>query len=254
MKYILARHENTNVRAIVSKPMIYGSQRRDREGQVGVPRTHGEQTRQAILTRALKVAAREGMAALTIGHLAEELRMSKSGLFSHFRSKRALELATLEMAREVFADAVLRPALASQGGVKRLWTLCDLWLQHIEGRVFTGAYFFTGAFFEYADRPGPIAEAITRVAREWFNTLRKAVQEAQEQGEINPGAKAKQIAWELIDRLVGAYWAFLLERGGHFREVRIALLDRFQELATLEIPATAFESVRAWKEYLQRKS
>jgi AcrR family transcriptional regulator len=221
---------------------------------VGVPRTHGEQTRQAILTRALKIAAREGLAALTIGRLAEELRMSKSGLFGHFRSKRALELATLEMAREVFADAVLRPALASRGGVERLWNLCDFWSQHIERRVFTGAYFFTGALFEYADRSGPIAEAVTRVAREWFNALRKAVHEAQEQGEINPGAKAKQVAWELNDRLVGAYWSFLLERGGHFREARIAILDRLQELATLEIPATAFESVRAWKDYLQRKS
>ena len=254
MKYMLARHGNTNVRAIMSEPMIYGSLRRNKDVKTGEPRSRGELTRQAILTRALKVAAREGMAALTIGRLAEELQMSKSGLFAHFHSKRALELATLEMAREVFADAVLRPALASRGGVERLWNLCDLWLQHIERRVFTGAYFFTGALFEYADRPGPIAEVITRVAREWFNTLRKAVQDAQEQGEINPGAKAKQVAWELNDRLVGTYWAFLLERGGHFREARIALLDRLQELATLEIPATAFESVRAWKDYMQRKS
>ena len=68
------------------------------------------------------------------------------------------------MAKEVFADAVLRPAQASRGGIERLWNLCDLWLQHIERRVFTGAYFFTGAFFEYADRPGPIAEAIAEIA------------------------------------------------------------------------------------------
>jgi AcrR family transcriptional regulator len=250
---MLAPRENTNVRAIMPKPMIHSRLRRDKDVQTGEPRTRGELTRQAILTRTLKIAAREGLAALTIGRLAEELRMSKSGLFAHFHSKEALELAALEKAREVFADAVLRPAQASRGGVERLWNLCDLWLQHIERRVFSGAYFFTGAFFEYADRPGPIAEAITRVAREWFNTLRKAVQEAKEQGEINPGTKTKKVAWELNDRLVGAYWAHLLEGGGHFREARIALLDRLRELATGEIPATAFESVRAWKEYMLRK-
>jgi hypothetical protein len=131
--------------------------------------------------------------------------------------------------------------------------LCDLWLQHIERRVFSRAYFFTGAFFEYADRPGPIPEAITRVAQEWFNALRKAVQEAQEEGEINPDAKAKQVAWELNARLVGAYWANLLEGGSRCREARIALLERLRELATGKIPATAFESVRAWKGYLQGK-
>jgi len=251
---MLARRDNTNVRAIMPKLMIHSGLRRDKDVQTGEPRTRGELTRQAILARAVKIAAREGLAALTIGRLAGELRMSKSGLFAHFHSKEALELATLELAREVFANAVLRPAQASRGGVEHLWNLCDLWLQHIERRVFSGAYFFTGAFFEFADRPGPIAEAITSVAREWFNSLRKAVQEAQAQGEINQDSKANMVAWELNDRLVGAYWAFLLERRGHFREARIALLDWLRELATEEIPATAFESVRAWKEYLQRKS
>jgi AcrR family transcriptional regulator len=238
----------------MTKPMIHSRLRRDKDVQMSEPRTRGELTRRAILTRALKISAREGLAAITIGRLAEELRMSKSGLFAHFHSKEALELATLEMAREVFADAVLRPAQASRGGIERLWNLCDLWLQHIERRVFSGAYFFTGALFEFANRPGLVAEAVTNAAQKWFNTLRKAVQEAKEQGEINPGAKTKQVAWDLNERLVGAYWAHLLEGGGHFREARIALLDRLRELATGEIPATAFGSVRAWKQYLQRKS
>jgi AcrR family transcriptional regulator len=234
-------------------PMIFDSLGRIWGGPAGRPLSHGERTREAILARALKIAAREGLAALTIGRLARELRMSKSGLFAHFHSKRALELATLEMAKEVFTEAVLLPAQARRAGIERLWNLCDLWLQHIERRVFAGAYFFTGAFFEYAARPGPIAEAITRVAQEWFKTLRKAVEEAQEQGEISPDTEAKQVAWELNGRLVGAYWAYLLECGGRYREARIALLGRLRELATGEIPASAFESVRAWKKYLQEK-
>jgi AcrR family transcriptional regulator len=234
--------------------MSFGSLRRTRGGRPGSPPSRGEQTRQAILTRAVGIAAREGLAALTIGRLAEELRMSKSGLFSHFHSKRALELATLEMAKDVFGKAVLRPAQASREGVERLWNLCDLWLQHIEQLVFSGTYFFTGAFFEYANRPGPVAEAITGVTREWFNALTRAIQEAQKQGEINPDVKAKRVAWELNDRLVGAYWAYLLEGGSRCREARIALLDRLRELATEEIPASAFESVRTWKEYLRGKT
>jgi AcrR family transcriptional regulator len=234
-------------------PVLLGSPRRERGGHAVESGSQGQQTRQAILAGALKIAAREGLAALTIGRLAEELRMSKSGLFAHFHSKQALELATVEKAREVFAEAVLQPAQAGRGGIERLWNLCDLWLLHVEQRVFSGAYFFTGAFFEYADRPGPIAEAITRVAQEWFKTLRKAVQEAQEQEEINPDAQAKQVARELNGRLVGAYWAHLLGGGDCCRESRAALLSRLRELATDEIPAGAFKSVGAWKEYLQGK-
>jgi AcrR family transcriptional regulator len=213
----------------------------------------GKQTRQAILAQALKLAAREGLAALTIGRLAKELRMSKSGLFAHFRSKQALELATVEEAGEVFADAVLGPAQAGREGIEELWNLCDLWLLHIERRVFPGAYFFTGAFFEYTDRPGPVAGAIRRVAQEWFNGLRKAVREAQKQREIDPDADAKQVAWELNGRLVGTHWAHLLEGENCCRQARAALLGRLRQLATDAIPATAFESVGAWKEYLQGK-
>ena len=226
---------------------------RDRGGHASESRSQGEQTRQAILAQALKIAAREGLAALTIGRLAKELRMSKSGLFAHFRSKQALELATVEKAGEVFADAVLHPAQTGRAGIEELWNLCDLWLLHIERRLFSGAYFFTGAFFEYTDRPGPVAGAIHRVAQEWSNALRKAVREAQKQGEIDPDADAKQVAWELNGRLVGAYWAHLLAGGDCCRQARAALLGRLRQLATDEIPATAFESVGAWKEYLQEK-
>ena len=148
-----AKHKDTNVRTI-------NNRRSDRNAPASESRSQGEQTRQEILARALKVAAREGLAALTIGRLAKELQMSKSGLFAHFRSKQALELATLEKAREAFADSVLRPVEASGRGIERLWNLCDLWLRHIERHVFSGAYFFTGALFEYADRPGPVAKAI----------------------------------------------------------------------------------------------
>jgi hypothetical protein len=160
---------------------------------------------------------------------------------------------TVEKARDVFVDAVLRPAQTGRGGVEQLWNLCDLWLLHIERRLFSGAYFFTGAFFEYSDRPGPIAGAISRVAQEWFNALRKAVREAQKKREIDPDADAKQVAWELNGRLVGAYWAHLLGGGDCCRQARAALLGRLRQLATDEIPATAFESVGAWIEYLQGK-
>jgi len=204
-----------------------------------------------ILAWAVKIAAREGLGALTIGRLAKELDMSKSGLFAHFQSKAALELATLETAQEMFDEAVLQPAQASRAGIAQLWSLCDLWLQHIDERIFSGAYFFTGAFFEYADRPGPVAQAITGIAKDWFKALRKAVQEAQGQWEINPDADAKRVAWEMHGQLVGFYWAYLLERGKSGGEAREVLLGRLRGLATEEVPADAFESVRAWRRYLK---
>jgi len=218
------------------------------------PPTPGQQTRQRVLAVALKISAREGLAALTIGRLAKQIQMSKSGLFEHFQSKQALELATLELAREVFATAVFLPAQAGRGGIERLWNLSDLWLKHIEARVFSGAYFFAGALFEYADQRGSVASAVTRVARECSDTLRKAVQEAQEVGEIDPDADSEQIASEINGKLLGAHWAYLLGRNRSLRETRAALLRQLKEVATHKIPQSAFDSVTAWKKYVLDKS
>jgi AcrR family transcriptional regulator len=234
--------------------MIFGNLRHDKASRKSESFSQGERTRQTILAGAMKIAAREGLAGVTIGRLAKELRMSKSGLIVHFGSKQALELATLETARRAFKDAVLRPAQAKRAGIERLWNLCDLWLQQIERHVFSGPYFFTGAFLEYAGQHGPIAGAVTDIAHEWFNALRKAVEEAQEKGEIIPKADPKQIAWELNGLMVGAHWAYLLKHGDCWREARPALLRRLRKLGTGEIPASALTSERNWKRYLQEKS
>src|SRR5271154_6391448 len=171
--------------------MIFSNVRRGKGSRRSESFSQGERTRQTILAGAMTIAAREGLSAVTIGRLAKELRMSKSGLIVHFGSKQALELATLETANRVFADAVIRRAQAKRAGIQRVWNFCDLWLQHIEQHIFAGPYFFTGRFLEHVGQRGPIAEAVAATAQEWFNALRKAVEEAQEKGEISRKAGPK---------------------------------------------------------------
>jgi AcrR family transcriptional regulator len=216
------------------------------------PHSQGEQTRQTILARALKIGSREGLAALTIGRLAKELKMSKSGLFAHFHSKETLELATVEKAKNGFQNAVLLPAQASGRGIERLWNLCELWLVHVERHIFSRAYFFTGALFVYADRPGPVAKAIKSSSQEWFDALRKAVEDAQARRELDRSASVGRIASELNGILVGAHYAYLLENGTSLREARPALLARLRELAANTIPTSAFQSPRSWIKYLEK--
>src|SRR5713226_1647794 len=87
------------------------------------PMSKGATTRQAILSHALGLATKVGFEGLTIGRLAEDLGMSKSGLFAHFGSKETLQLATVETARQIFIDEITRPALAAPKGLLRLWNL-----------------------------------------------------------------------------------------------------------------------------------
>src|SRR5215213_4412222 len=82
----------TNVRAILRAVTIPSKTQAGARAR----RAHGERTRQAILEAAVDIASEEGLEGLTIGRLAAELSMSKSGLFAHFGSKEELQLATVE--------------------------------------------------------------------------------------------------------------------------------------------------------------
>src|SRR5215207_4541880 len=145
----------------------------------------GARTRQAILEAAVDIASEEGLEGLTIGRLAAALSMSKSGLFAHFGSKEELQLATVEAARAVFIREVVRPAFEAARGLPRLWSLCDIWLSYVQGGVFRGGCFFAAASAEFDSRPGPVRDRIAEIMKEWLTTLRNAIVEAQEAGQMD---------------------------------------------------------------------
>ena len=86
--------------------------------------TRATQNRAAILERAVDIASAEGLEGLTIGRLAAELKMSKSGLFAHFGSKQELQLRRRRRRRRFRAE-VIEPAMSAPEGAPRLRALGD---------------------------------------------------------------------------------------------------------------------------------
>ena len=86
--------------------------------------TTGAKTRATILRAAADIASVDGLEGLSIGRLATELGMSKSGLFAHFGSKQDLQLAIIEEARQRYVREVIAPALTADHGINRLYRLC----------------------------------------------------------------------------------------------------------------------------------
>src|SRR5947209_17785978 len=144
----------------------------------------GVRTRESILRTAVDLASAEGLEGLTIGRLADELKMSKSGLFAHFGSKEELQLATIEMARERFFFEVFKPGLDAERGYPRLVTICRSWLDYIARNVFSGGCFFAAASFEFDSRSGPVRDSIQKTMDEWVGAIEKAVRLAKEEGHF----------------------------------------------------------------------
>ena len=205
--------------------------------QVDRRRERGERTRRAILGRAARLASAEGLEAVSLQRLADELQISKSGLFAHFGSKEELQLATIEEAAHIFTEEVLKPGLAPPRGLARVWGLCDAYLSYLERRVFPGGCFFQAAMAEFDSKPGAIREALVAKRRYFVGSIARVIRSAQSAGEIRRGVDADQLAWELDWILVGANLTHLREGDDLvFRRARRAVRDRLVAVAT---PKTA---------------
>ena len=156
----------------------------------------GEQTREAILTKALGLATRIGFEGLTIGRLADDLGMSKSGLFAHFRSKEALQLEILRMAGALMVETVVKPALVVKRGEPRLRALFDGWLAWEQSPSLPGGCPFMAASFELDDRPGPVRDFVVQNLRDWLDTLAGAARIAVQEGHFRADLDCEQFAHE----------------------------------------------------------
>jgi AcrR family transcriptional regulator len=167
-------------------------------------RERGRRTRESILRTAVQLATVEGIDGITIGRLASELGMSKSGLFAHFGSKEELQLATIDTAREIFVETIIAPARQAERGLPRLEALMENWLEYMRREVFKGGCFFDAVRGEYNSRPpGPVRDAVWADFADWSTILVNRVRSAQAEGHLDPTADPEQVACEL-DALGGA--------------------------------------------------
>jgi len=160
-------------------------------------------TRNAILDRAMDLASTEGLEGLTIGRLASDLEMSKSGLFGHFGSKEELQLATLEEASKRFVAEVVEPTLTKDEGAPRLRALAGSYLDYLERGVFAGGCFFAAVSTEFDDRPGPVGDRVRDTVGAWAGYLEG---QARAAGARDP----KLLAFEFHALAQGANSAFRL--------------------------------------------
>ena len=198
-------------------------------------RLRGLRTRRAILGHAARVGSAEGLEEVSLQRLADDLGISKSGLFAHFGSKEELHLATIDEAARVFTDEVIRPALKEPRGVGRVLALSSSWLSYLERGVFPGGCFFWAVAEEYdSRRPGRVRDSVLEKKAYWSYSLERAVRDAQETGEIDPGVDPAQLAWELDSLMGGANSGFKSGDGAQAVErARTAIKDRLSRSSAL---------------------
>jgi AcrR family transcriptional regulator len=157
----------------------------------------GEQTRQAILDQAVQLASQVGLGGLTIGGLAGALRLSKSGLFAHFKSKEALDAQVLERVAQRFVEDVVRPALRAPRGEPRLRALFERWMAWGRRPDLPGGCPLVAAIVELDDRPCEARDVLVTQQRDWLDTIAQVVRSGIGEGQFRADLVPEDAAWEL---------------------------------------------------------
>ena len=191
----------------------------------------GDRTRTAVLDTAVALATEVGLHGLSLAQLADRLEVSKSGLFAHWRSKEALQLATVDRAVAQWQEMIVAPALHAPRGVRRLSALHEARIDFYAARVLPGGCFFANTEFEYNARPGPVRDRLAEALSRWTALLERLVQEAVDLGELPADLDVPLLAYEIDALGISAVMrSRLLDPDVSYRHARQGLLNRLRAL------------------------
>jgi AcrR family transcriptional regulator len=187
-------------------------------------RANGASTRREILEAARRIAAAEGLEALSIGRLATEVGMSKAGLFAHFGSKESLQIATIDAAWDVYRSEVLEPTLASAPGAPQLRAYMEHYFDYVQRHAKDGGCFFTAASSEFDDREGPVHDRVLATTVERSALLDRVLQDAVACGHLPKNTDVSQMSFEILALVTGTNMLFQLYKDPQiFQRARRAL-------------------------------
>lgn len=153
--------------------------------------------------RAIELASTLGIEGITLGSLADSLELSKSGLFAHFKSREALQIAVLEAAAQHFREVVVAPALRAPRGEPRIRALFDRWIEWGKSKTLPGGCVFVAAAVELDDRPGPVRDVLVQTQKDWIELLAQTARTAVEEGHFRRDLDVDQFAFELYGIVLG---------------------------------------------------
>ncbi len=166
----------------------------------------GSRTRIRILSAAVETACLNGFNGLNLQPLAERVGLTKSGLYAHFGSKEALQVAALDHAAALFQESVVAPAKAVPAGLPRLAGVFERWLEWPAGAGLPGHCPFFAAVVEFDDQDGPVRDRLLRLFRDFREVLEQLIASAVRHGHLPPGTVPGQTVHELVALRYAHHW------------------------------------------------
>jgi len=139
--------------------------------------------------------------------LADQVGMSKSGLFAHFRSKEDVQIELLSHMAEFAAARVVEPSMLAADGLPRLRALVRNWFGWAQRAGLPGGCPVAAGLFEFDDIEGRVRNKILEMEAQWRRLLTELVVRAVELGHFRRDLDVDQFVWELCGIYLGHHAA-----------------------------------------------
>jgi AcrR family transcriptional regulator len=154
-------------------------------------------THERILMQGLALMSQSGLSGVTLGVLADQVGMSKSGLFAHFRSKEEVQIGLLRYMEQVGRTSFVEPAMNAPAGLPRLKALVTGWFGWAQRAGLPGGCPVAAGLFEFDDVEGPVRDKILAMEGQWRAFLIQLAREAITRGHFRRDVDVEQFVWEL---------------------------------------------------------
>ncbi|MER7577318.1 helix-turn-helix domain-containing protein [Streptomyces sp. NPDC126514] len=155
------------------------------------------ETRRSVLHAAAELASTDGLDSVTIGRLADRLKMSKAGVIGQFRSKENLQLETVNLVLDDFRTRVWQPVRHLEAGLPRLLAVCASWVRYAADPGYSGGCLLTQVTYDYDARTGAVHDRIAEGRTRWRDTLRHDIDAAVAAGDLPAATDTAQVVYAL---------------------------------------------------------
>ena len=149
-----------------------------------------------------------GLTGVTLGVLANQAGVSKSGLFAHFHSKEEVQIRLLDHMAEFAASRVVQPSLQAAEGLPRLQALIGNWFGWAQRAGLPGGCPVAAGLFEFDDAEGAVRDKLLEMEGRWRGLLHGFVRQAVDCGHLRPDLDVEQFIWELSGIYLGHHAAY----------------------------------------------
>jgi AcrR family transcriptional regulator len=167
--------------------------------------TKGTRTRRMIIEKSLQLFSVKGYHSTSVSNILEQTKLTKGGLYGHFKSKEAIWYAVYEEAVTQWRQVVFKGTEQIDNPVKRIEKLIDNDLSdYLGNQTFKGGCFFLNSLVELSGQSPEMSRNILRGFIQFSRLIQHWLDEAESLQLIRPGLSHREIANFIFVSINGA--------------------------------------------------